>query len=131
MINLNRGVSTPIALTIIIILAVILVSGIFACQYYTAQEETKMPEIKASETPKDKTADWKIYRNEEYGFEFKYPANWVISDEYSGLVNIISPEHKIDFSVSYCDSVCWEHKKQEWNVDTIKDFINLHSGILE
>lgn len=37
-------------------------------------------------TPKtpiaDETSDWKTYRNEEYGFEFKYPANWEVSMTY-------------------------------------------------
>ena len=56
MINLNQGVSTPIALTIIIALSVVLVGGVFAYQYYYLPgKETKIPEIKALETPKDET----------------------------------------------------------------------------
>ncbi|OGZ18385.1 MAG: hypothetical protein A2V72_02120 [Candidatus Nealsonbacteria bacterium RBG_13_37_56] len=88
MINLNKGVSAPIALTIIIVLAVIIGGGIIAYQYYwLPKEEVKKSEI---ETPKDETSDWKTYSNEEYGFEFKYPETWNVSEEYANMVEIIN-----------------------------------------
>lgn len=34
-----------------------------------------------TETPKDQTAGWKTYTNTQYGFEFKYPKTWTISDD--------------------------------------------------
>lgn len=36
----------------------------------------------ATSTPKEKidTSDWKVYRNDEFGFEFMYPSDWTISD---------------------------------------------------
>jgi hypothetical protein len=40
---------------------------------------TKFPEIKKPEkVVEEETADWKTYRNEEYGFEIKYPEDWEI-----------------------------------------------------
>lgn len=36
-------------------------------------EPAEVEEI--AETTKTETADWKIYRNEEYGFEFRHPKN--------------------------------------------------------
>lgn len=30
---------------------------------------------------KDDTSTWKIYRNDQYGFEFKYPTIWMVKDD--------------------------------------------------
>ncbi len=51
---------------IVIILIVLVGGGIFAWQYFRTPEK----EIG------DETADWKTYRNEEYGFEIKHPEDW-------------------------------------------------------
>jgi len=40
----------------------------------------EFPEIKKPEKVEDETADWKTYRNEEYGFEIKYPEDWYINE---------------------------------------------------
>jgi len=58
----------------IIIIAVFIVGGILAWQYFgVGKEEVKAPEVKTSQgVIKDKITNWKTYRNEKYGFEFKY-----------------------------------------------------------
>lgn len=78
MIKLNQGVSAPIAIVIIIVLATILVGGVLAYQYWWAPE-TIPPEI---EGPKDETADWKVYSNPAVDFTLKYPPDWEIKEEY-------------------------------------------------
>jgi len=60
---MNRAFSK---IWIAVILVVFFTGGIFAWQYFGAPgEETE-----------DETADWKIYQNEEYGFEMKYPEDF-------------------------------------------------------
>ena len=56
---------------ILIILIVFVAGGIFTWQYFGVPEEkVEEPE----EITKDETANWQTYRNEEYGFEIKYPS---------------------------------------------------------
>lgn len=52
--------------------------------YQLKQQISRIPSppdlpIKPTPTP-DPTADWKIYANEKYGFELKYPWHWGISE---------------------------------------------------
>jgi hypothetical protein len=53
---------------IVVIVVVLLAGGILAWQYFRAPEERIT----------DKTANWKTYRNEEYGYSIKYPSGWKI-----------------------------------------------------
>jgi hypothetical protein len=71
---------------IIIILAVIV--GGEALWYVKRPEKLyQPPEIKKSEM-----ADWKTYRNEEYGFEMKYPEDWLVQDSV-----FVDPVNRQDF----------------------------------
>jgi ASC-1-like (ASCH) protein len=69
---------------IAVILSTFVVGGILSWQYF----EVKKEEVKAPEgVVKDETADWKIYRNEGYGFEVKYPKEWEIDRDVSFAVD--------------------------------------------
>ncbi|MFH1462635.1 MAG: hypothetical protein ABIG08_03015 [bacterium] len=72
---MNKKISTPAGI-IIIVLAALLTGGILAWQCWWMPEGEKGGEIS-----QDETADWKTYRNEEYGFEFKYSSNFSLVED--------------------------------------------------
>ena len=56
-----------------VIVLTLITGGFFAWQYFgTPEEKTETLEGGVE----DETADWKTYRNEEYGFEMKYPEDF-------------------------------------------------------
>ncbi len=70
---------------IIIIFLILVGGGYFAWQYLEEKkEEAKTPEQEQEQVVVDEVADWEVYKNEEYGFEIKYPKNWevLINDPY-------------------------------------------------
>jgi len=65
-------------LLIVIILAAVVGGGILWCASKQEVSLTEFPEVKKPEKTEDETADWKIYTNEEYGFELKYPKEFPV-----------------------------------------------------
>ncbi|MBI2409455.1 hypothetical protein HYV30_00215 [Candidatus Kaiserbacteria bacterium] len=85
--NYSRGFIAPVVL---IILAVLLLGG--GAYVWTSQNASpQLDAIKnffANEQATSQIADWQTYRNEQYGFEFKYPPTVAYSGE-SYLMEIV------------------------------------------
>lgn len=105
MINLKRGVSTLIAMTIIIVLAVLLVGGVLGYQYYWLPKEE-------AKTPKNETAEPYIKVHSPNGGEkWEIGKTYEIKWESSGLNS--SKLFKIDLERKLPDD------NQYWNIGTI------------
>ncbi|HUW72108.1 MAG TPA: hypothetical protein VMV66_02910 [Candidatus Humimicrobiaceae bacterium] len=83
MLFLTQGKTNWKFLLIVVILLIIVGGGV---SWFIQQQEAEIvrliqsPEVVEPEkTAEDETADWETYRNEEYGFEVKYPSEITIS----------------------------------------------------
>ncbi len=99
---------------LLIVVGLLVVGGWFALQQQTqptslpqVEEQTQIPtpaQIPSSTAPpeesvpivEDETADWKVYRNEKYGYEIKYPDN----ESCGGGELGVSPEEQFSCYVS-------------------------------
>ena len=80
---------------IVLILAVIVGGGILAWIKQQEVPPAEFLEIKKPEkVVEDETANWKIYRNEEYGFEIKYPDIFTTIEGHLGFVVVFQPKEK-------------------------------------
>ncbi|MEO8637617.1 MAG: PsbP-related protein [Candidatus Taylorbacteria bacterium] len=132
--NYKKGIAP---LIIALIVAVILGGGFMAYKISQKTDVTPSPtqNVIADQNQTDnETKDWKTYKNEQYGFEFKYPKDWIIenNDIYDGGVAVWSSKAEkqaqkelkesgllggpngADFGVHYCDDVCIQGIRDDW-----------------
>ncbi len=68
--------------------------------------------VSSTPPPTSETANWKIYQNKGFGFEFQYPANWRVSNgninEYSGIYYIDFVGETDNFGVSFYLGGDWD-----------------------
>ena len=86
---------------ILVIVIGILALAIVGAGVFYAVRFTNFPSkesAKQAETLKDETANWKTYRNEELGFEFRYPPEYAIgvSTEPGAVYIALPPELELE-----------------------------------
>jgi len=152
--NNQKGISSLIGIVIVVAVALVLVGGIFGYQYLTQPKENNQPQNQNQQTActeeakvcpdgsavgrtgpncefaecpvvQDQTAGWRTYTNTKYGYEIKYPKDWVSSISDTGIL-LVTPEHEeqnknnqnilppvFDFSAG--------HGSNDWFLENAKD----------
>lgn len=104
--NKNKIMQTGFSKVAILIIVLIILSGVLARQ---ALEDRREKQQIASEITVfnigsstiderivDETANWQIYRNEEYGFEIKYPADLKQFEWPSAIFTLVTSDYEVE-----------------------------------
>lgn len=90
---LKEGKTNWKYILIIVILATIISGGILGWWYRgLSKEGTEELEMELPEKVEEKTADWKIYKNEKWGFEIRYPDHFQYEPFTIGPLSPLLPE---------------------------------------
>jgi hypothetical protein len=102
----------PKLLTILLTFTLFL-SGCILVGQRVSQPEPQPEQVATSTSDEIDTSDWKTYRNEEYGFEFRYPKDWLMEKNAGinfkpSIVSITGPETRkvideAEGSGGYCE----------------------------
>lgn len=106
---MKKQISFSIAI-IIIVICVILVGGVAVWWYLEIPAKTEFLEIGM---PPDETANWKTYKNEELGFEFKYPPNLNFVTDITSSTEKINNKIKLDISFSTSPTIYIQEKTSD------------------
>jgi len=88
---------------IALIIVLVVAGGAFGAIWWWGDRNSQV--AVPSATP-DPTEGWRTYTNIQYGFEFKYPTDWVAKTNFSGslfsrsVVTILSPQALKDSAIS-------------------------------
>lgn len=79
--NLNRTISTPIAMSVIIVLAILVGCGSWVYQYFNISQRGEVDKFSQTiniENLEKDIVNWKTYRNDLIGYEVKYPKSFSV-----------------------------------------------------
>ncbi len=114
-------ISSWLGFVIIGLVAILLFSGAFGLQYFLTKN-AKLENQDENANLQNETVGWQTYRNDEYGFEFKYPENIVVYKLFSNYPKeIISLERENSKRNSAC-SLYDYYAVLEGDVDFSKNF---------
>jgi len=81
------------------IIALVLIVGVLAGFFWLLSLEKKnrefMSQWSENQVPDTQLAGWKTYRNEKYGFEFRYPNGWEVTVPELLSVSLESPNGSV------------------------------------
>ena len=101
----TQKINPPVFITIILVLAAIMGSFQIYAGYLSQSIYHNQPENLAVSDP---TENWQTYRNEEYGFEFKYPLEFNFCTDKSGIQGCNEGQHDSNEGRRGDDIVIWD-----------------------
>ncbi len=116
----------PLWLAVSILAAVFVVVGsYFIYQKLTTKSQIQNVNFVNIATTTDQFANWKTYTDEQYKFEFKYPATLEVFKDNTAIIHIIHPEDKdVDLSKTGPVDGMWIHVVDNTDKLSVTDWWN-------